>query len=121
MLLTKLGVALSLVGVIYTIKCYSGMQGSVNGDTIGEIELLDCNGTDYCVKLPSAGNVGRKHYEGAQYSCDFGECRKEGCSKRENGETICCCTTDECNGGHHAQTEMFIVISLISMLVFILN
>lgn len=33
------------------VKIYiPGMQGSVNGDAIGEIEVLDCNGTDYCVK-----------------------------------------------------------------------
>ncbi|KAF1745846.1 hypothetical protein GCK72_022293 [Caenorhabditis remanei] len=50
MLLTKLILTASLVGVIFTIRCYSGMQGSVNGDAIGEIELLDCNGTDFCIK-----------------------------------------------------------------------
>ncbi|CAB3400812.1 unnamed protein product [Caenorhabditis bovis] len=86
---------ISIIGSVAAVRCYSGMQGSVNGDSIGQIEIVDCNGTDFCVKLPSRGHVGRKHYEGAQYSCDFGECRKETCEKRDNGETICCCKDDE--------------------------
>uniref|UniRef100_A0A8R1E7Z3 Activin_recp domain-containing protein n=1 Tax=Caenorhabditis japonica TaxID=281687 RepID=A0A8R1E7Z3_CAEJA len=117
MLLTRLELALSLVGVIYAIRCYSGMQGSVNGDTIGEISVLDCNDTDYCIKLPSTGHVGRKHYEGAQYSCDFGECRKEGCNKRGSGGTICCCMTDECNGASYASGANFTVLVVLLMIL----
>ena len=37
---------------------YSGMQGSVNGDAIGEIELLDCNGTDFCIKYVTYNLIG---------------------------------------------------------------
>ncbi|EGT54858.1 hypothetical protein CAEBREN_20683 [Caenorhabditis brenneri] len=117
MLLNKLVLAASLFGVIYTIRCYSGMQGSVNGDAIGEIELLDCNATDFCIKLPSNGHVGRKHYEGAQYSCDFGECRKEGCNKREGGGTLCCCSTDECNESSNILNQLFLVLMSVLFLV----
>ena len=54
------------VTIIIAIQCYSGelvalikstinqliigMQGSVNGDTISQLELIDCNGTDFCIK-----------------------------------------------------------------------
>ncbi|CCD68285.1 Activin_recp domain-containing protein [Caenorhabditis elegans] len=108
----------SLFGAIYTIRCYSGMQGSVNGDAIGEIELLDCNGTEFCLKLPSNGHVGRRHYEGAQYSCDFGECRREGCNKRDSGGTICCCSTDECNDGNNFKNKLILVFLTVLFLFF---
>ncbi|CAO4382959.1 unnamed protein product [Caenorhabditis nigoni] len=116
MLLAKLLVIAKLFGVVFTIRCFSGMQGSVNGDAIGEIEILDCNGTDFCVKLPSHGHVGRKHYEGAQYSCDFGTCQKEGCAKREGGGTLCCCSTDECNGSNQSFLGFCSVISAIMLM-----
>ncbi|CAI5456377.1 unnamed protein product [Caenorhabditis angaria] len=97
MLARRVFIFSTIVGIAFAVQCYSGMQGSINGDSIGQIELLDCNGTDYCIKLPSTGSVGRKYYEGAQYSCDFGECHREGCEKRSNGEIMCCCKEDQCN------------------------
>ncbi|EFO96711.1 hypothetical protein CRE_17058 [Caenorhabditis remanei] len=119
MLLTKLILTASLVGVIFTIRCYSGMQGSVNGDVIGEIELLDCNGTDFCIKLPANGHVGRKHYEGAQYSCDSGECRKEGCNRRPGGGMLCCCSTDECNESSQILNNVFPIVIFTAVIMFL--
>ncbi|CAD6187296.1 unnamed protein product [Caenorhabditis auriculariae] len=88
------------------------MQGAVNGDSIGQLEILDCNATEFCVKLPSTGHVGRKLYEGAQYSCSYGECSKDGCFNSGIGE-ICCCSEDECN---FTQTKNFLAFYVILFL-----